>query len=76
MTDIIESIERQIEDKIQDDQEEEKDDGFREEESTTADELENFEKWAKHQAKQSLVKYKHLTSLLKLEDLRTRKSLI
>ena len=69
MTDIIESIERQVEDKIQDDQEEE-DDGFIEEESTTADELDNFEKWAKHQAKKSLVKYKHLTSVIKLEELR------
>ena len=69
MTDIIESIERQVEDKIQDDQEEEGD-GFIEEESTTADELDNFEKWAKHQAKKSLVKYKHLTSVIKLEELR------
>jgi hypothetical protein len=38
MTDIIETIERQVEDKNLDDQEEEEDDGFREEESRTAEE--------------------------------------
>ena len=69
MTDIIESIERQVEEKIEEDQDLE-DDGYREEESTTMDELDDFEKWAKHQAKKSLQKYKDLTSLIKVEDLR------
>ena len=41
-----------------------------EEETTTTEELENFEKWAKQQAHKSLVKYKDLTTIMKIEDLR------
>ena len=70
MTDIIESIEKQVQDINEDDQGEIDDDGFTEEESTTAEELENFEKWAKHQAQKSLMKHKDLTSLIQVEDLR------
>ena len=70
MTEIIESIEKQVNDTNEDDQDETDDDGFRDEESTTTEELENFEKWAKHQAQKSLMKYKDLTSMIQIEDIR------
>ena len=70
MTDIIDSIERNIKDKNEDNLEDQEEDGFIEEETTTVEELDNFEKWAKKEAKKSLMKYKDLTTLIKVEDLR------
>ena len=73
MKDIIESIDKQINDNNENHDEEievEGEENLINEESTTVDELENFEKWAKQQAKKSLMKYKDLTSIIKIEDLR------
>ena len=67
---MIESIEKQIEKSKETDDEEDENDGFIDDESTSKDELENFEQWAKNQAKQSLRKHKDLTSLIQIEDLR------
>ena len=69
MTDIIDSMEKQVKERNEDYQED-SDDGFIEEDSTTIDELENFEKWAKQQANKTLMKHKDLTTLIKIEDLR------
>ena len=52
------------------DEEELEDESFQDVESTTTEELENFEKWAKQQAKKSLMKYKDSTSILQIESLR------
>ena len=71
MTDIIESIERkQGKEENEDDEEELEDESFQDVESTTTEELENFETWAKQQAKKSLMKYKESTSILQIESLR------
>jgi hypothetical protein len=70
MTDIIDSIEKQIKDRNEDYQDDIEDDGFIEEESTTTEEIEDFEKWAKQQAQKYLTKHKDLTTLMKVEDLR------
>ena len=70
MTEIIESIEKQVKETAENDEEERQEESFIDEESTTQDEIENFEKWAKGQAQKSLKKYKDLTSLMQIEELR------
>ena len=70
MTDIIDSIEKQTREEDEEDLVDMEDDGFINEETTTSTELENFEQWAKQQAKKSLSRHKDLTTLIKMEDLR------
>ena len=54
MTDIIDSIERNIRDKNEDNLDDHEEDGFIEEETTTVEELDNFKKWAKKKPKSLL----------------------
>ena len=69
MTEIIESIQKEAEEKNtgNDDSGSE---GFVDEETTTKDELDNFETWAKDQAKRSLMKHKDMTTIVEVEDIR------
>ena len=68
MTEIIESIQKEAEEKNtgNDDSGSE---GFFDEETTTKDELDNFETWAKDQAKKSLMKHKDMTTIVEVEDI-------
>ena len=70
MTEIIESIQKEIEGKnvVNDDSESEE---YIDEETTSKEDLENFDKWAKGQAKKSLMKYKDLTTISDVEDIRS-----
>ena len=67
LTELINSIERE---KHTPDEEEETTDTFIPEETTTTEEIESFEKWAKDKAKGELGKYKQLISSVTLESLR------
>ena len=69
MTEIIESIQKEIEDKSVDTDENENEE-FIDEETTSKDELADFEIWAKDQAKKSLMKHKDLTTIVEVEDIR------
>ena len=70
MTDIIDSIELQAKTDNENDLEESVEDDFIDEESTSTEDLEKFEKWAKEQAKKSLAQFKDLTSILQVQEIR------
>ena len=63
MTEIIESIEKQGKE-MDENELEEDEDSFIDEDSTTREELENFEDWAKGQAKKSLMKFISIERLI------------
>ena len=71
MTDMLDQIQTESEGKSQNQNNEDcESDNFCEEETTTQEELENFEKWAKDQAKKSLMKHKEWTNIMQIEDIR------
>ena len=67
LTDIINSIQKETEDVFE---EEETPDDFVSEETTTIDDINSFEKWAKHEANKVLKNHKELTTIVTLESLR------
>ena len=69
MTEIIESIQKEAAEKS-DENDDSESETFLDEETTSKTELENFENWAKDQAKKSLIKHKDMTTLMKEEDIR------
>ena len=69
LTEIIESIEKQSKENDENEEEGEGED-FVDEETTSPTELEDFEKWAKNEAKKCLAKVKDFISVGKIEDIR------
>ena len=67
MTDIINSMQKE---KGNSDHEEIIEDDFEDIETTTQEEIQSFEKWAREQAKSSLKRHEELTHLVKISDLR------
>ena len=67
LTEMINSIEKE---KNVPDEQEETNDTFIPEETTTTEDIDAFEKWAKDEAKGELGKYKQLISAVTLESLR------
>ena len=65
---IYKEAEKEIENNVNDNAE--NDDEFMEEESTSAEDIEKFERWIKAQAHTSLRNNKDLTNLVEMKDLR------
>ena len=70
ITDIVDNIQRDIESMKSNEEDGEEEEEFVDEETTTAEEIEDFQKWAKQEAKKSLVQCKTLTTIPKVENLR------
>ena len=69
MTDLISTIQADIE-KIEDDKDQE--DTFEDAETTEIQDIENFEKWARNQASRDLTKFKNLTGICDVKELRLK----
>ena len=69
MTDLISTIQADIE-KIEDDKDQ--DDTFEDAETTEIHDIENFEKWARNQASRDLTKFKNLTGICDVKELRLK----
>ena len=72
MTDIIYSLYKEADEAGKDVEDIDGDEKFEEEETTSAEDMRNFEKWIKEQAHKTLKQDKDLTSLVEMRDLRTR----
>ena len=70
ITDIVDNIQRDIESMKSNEEDVEEEEEFVDEETTTAEEIEDFQKWAKQEAKKSLMQCKTLTTIPKVENLR------
>ena len=69
LADVINTMQKEKESELED-EDEINSNNFSFEETTSAEELKSFDKWAKEQAKGMLRKHKELTSIVKLESLR------
>ena len=71
MSDVIFALSRDTEEKVENDnQEDENEEQFMEEETTSTEDIEKFEKWAKIQAKKTISHTKDLTNIVDMEVLR------
>ena len=71
MTDLINLIQGETE-KSKNESDNDEDDDFRDEETTSHENIQDFNTWAKSQAAKELSKFKHLTDLCELDDLRNQ----
>ena len=71
MSDIIFTLQKERNDNTENNELADSADEFIEEETTSAEDIEKFQKWAKDQAKKMLTQTKDLTTLVEMKDLRT-----